>query len=482
MKGKQMTEQQPSLFETRNNSLDTISFEDSTLKSKFQGALVLSAIGDALGWITEFERSKESLKRKYDVDAITDFVSWEKRTGGKFYGYVDYLNKGEYSDDTQLTLCTARCIDGNGDFNPNLFAKKEFPAWLDYARGGGATVKEAAKQIQRKTAQWNTNFFVRRVEGQEVDYRDGGANGAAMRILPIALVNYNNEQRLVRDIWCNAIISHGHPRGILGAVLYGFAIRNVLNHPDEPIDAALFLNHLEHQVEMLNLNFFIPALKCWELEWNKKGNFREEFGKAQREVIAQLQMIHNFLETGTDEAAFDFLGCFAKETKGSGTSTVLAGIFLFLKYQKQNEIEKGILTAVNSIGSDTDSIAAFTGALFGARYGIDRIPQRWLSSLQDREYIISLADRLFFISTGGGAEQPIEAPQKSGAFKLLKHLQTGNINENEIFYHDVFGYGKVTKVEKQKVVAKGKQALLVRVLFDTGQSCKFQFYLRPLQR
>src|SRR4029077_10898382 len=60
------------------------------------------------------------------------------------------------------------------------------------------------------------------------DYRKAGANGAAMRNLPIALVNVNNEEKLIVDSFINAIITHGHPRAIMGAFPFVLEIRYVL--------------------------------------------------------------------------------------------------------------------------------------------------------------------------------------------------------------------------------------------------------------
>jgi ADP-ribosylglycohydrolase len=47
-------------------------------ETKYKGALKLAAIGDALGWMTEFENSAESLKSKFGVTEIDTFYSWEK--------------------------------------------------------------------------------------------------------------------------------------------------------------------------------------------------------------------------------------------------------------------------------------------------------------------------------------------------------------------------------------------------------------------
>ena len=47
-------------------------------ETKYKGAIKLAAIGDALGWITEFEKSKHSLKLKYETDYISNFTIGKK--------------------------------------------------------------------------------------------------------------------------------------------------------------------------------------------------------------------------------------------------------------------------------------------------------------------------------------------------------------------------------------------------------------------
>ena len=75
------------------------------LKDKIAGVLLGSAVADALGWPTEFIKTKSQIQRFFGVNEIRDFVPWEKRTGGRFNTYIDYIQPGEYSDDTQLTSC-----------------------------------------------------------------------------------------------------------------------------------------------------------------------------------------------------------------------------------------------------------------------------------------------------------------------------------------------------------------------------------------
>lgn len=48
-------------------------------ETKYKGSIKLSAIGDALGWMTEFETNAQSLKEKFGYARIEDFHTWKKK-------------------------------------------------------------------------------------------------------------------------------------------------------------------------------------------------------------------------------------------------------------------------------------------------------------------------------------------------------------------------------------------------------------------
>src|SRR5690606_10787518 len=120
-----------------------------------------------------------------------------------------------------------------------------------------------------------------------------------------------------------------------------------------------------------------PKLKSWETEWDKnsKITFRNLFKSIIDETQEYLREIYKLItNNSSDLDALNKLGCYNNETKGSGTSTVIAGIYFVCKYL--NEPLKGIEQAVNSLGTDTDSIAAFAGGLTGALHGQSIIPSK----------------------------------------------------------------------------------------------------------
>jgi len=64
------------------------------------------------------------------------------------------------------------------------------------------------------------------------------------------------------------------------------------------------------------------------------------------------------------------------------------------------DFEEALVLLVN-LGGDTDTVAAVAGALLGARFGVDGIPERWLDVLQDRKWIDDSARRLYAMCEDG---------------------------------------------------------------------------------
>lgn len=438
-------------------------------ETKYKGSIKLSAIGDALGWITEFEKSQQSLKEKFGTERIENFYTWKKTVGGRFYGFIDTIKAGSYSDDTQLLLAVARSIKKDGNLDHNYFAKIELANWLDYARGGGRTVKTAADKISRKSTKWFNNFYNFKVNGENYDYKQSGANGAAMRVLPIALANLGNTEKIKEEIFCNSIITHGHPRAILGAMLYGYAVNQIIVYRPEDFN-------WENYITQIGLDFpkkfelsFINKMEIreWLREWNKSSNktFESVYAETITETQNQLRFVYQSIKQNTPvQETLKKIGCFDPATKGSGIATVVAGIYLATKFH--DKPLEAVIQSVNALGSDTDSIAAFTGGLVGALHGHSIIPDRW-KTVQDIEYLDKVAERLLAISEDSLEEnfQPT-----STNLKLLNSPKKDDFNLDEQIEFIPLGKGKITFIDRQPTLTKGKYNLLLEAILDNGQS------------
>ncbi|MFC2479666.1 MAG: ADP-ribosylglycohydrolase family protein [Bacteroides sp.] len=438
---------------------------------QFRGAVLLSAIGDALGWMTEFDTPFRALQKREGVARVEKFYNWDKRTGGRFQGYNDPIKAGSYSDDTQLALAVARCIGCTGRVDNERFTKVELQDWLLYARGAGATVKESARKAGRKKTEWFNNFYSVKQQAGTIDYRKAGANGAAMRILPIALANVRNPEQMLEEIFCNSITTHGHPRAIIGAMLYGFAVytaSTVQNNTGLEWLGEIgksFFSLCETPVFISQRSEVRKWVELWDNQTVGK------FSKLYRDVIEEtregLRKIYRDVRDKREpNQILKELGCFTPESKGSGIVTVLAGLFLAAKFW--DDPQTGILSAVNAFGSDTDSIAAFTGGVLGFLHGEDSISHDWLT-VQDAQYLKKTAEDLLAIANNQQIDRGLYLLQNPSKSHNLHDCKGEKLTENTSVYLPSLGIGILKRIVRIPTEAN-ENYLLWLVEFDIGQS------------
>ena len=455
-----------------------IESEQEKLFERIAGALFGGAIADSLGWGTEFARSKREVVKRFGDDYVRD-PSTCVYTGQAYrYAYIDYVQPGEYSDDTQLTLCTARSLNSNGTFNAEHFAKKELPLWLDYARGAGRTITAAAKALKRRETSWDNNFFTFQGQKTRLDYRDAGANGAAMRISPIALANILNPQIIPREVARNCIITHGHPRAILGASVYARALWFLAAKPQPNLQS--FLQDIKDFACSLTLDTLDSSLVNWVKRWNSDGpqTFQSLWNLTQTEMLRFIDIAARSRQCSLSQVMHE-LGCFNPETKGSGTSTVAAAIAIFLR--RGGNFEHTVLEAVNMIGTDTDTIGAMAASLVGACQGYLGIPERWAKQMQDYDYFLRVSEALSRIaSRTASVNELLPDYSYERMFRsrdIVSLTKSRIVVEGQRVSHPLFGLGWVTGVSSQAIRRKGGgNILLAKVLFDVGQSCIFRAY------
>lgn len=364
--------------------------------SRVTRSALWAAYGDALGFITEF-RDASAIQRKFSVAGVTQPIAWERRVGGRFGPTVE-LPIGCYSDDTQLRLATSRSIRGDGAFDVEAFAKVELPVLLAYHLGAGRGTKAAADNLERKEVAWYSNFF----SEPAVNYFHSGGNGAAMRIQPHVWARSSgyNEPELVLDVLRNAITTHGHPRGFLGAVFHAqclaFAFRETrVAGPEEWLK---FVDAFEGVADIMSADEHLD--RVWRPTWERRGGqslvdaIRQVQGELQSDLKVAVQ-ISSSAQSGQGHAyrqMLQYIGGFAKETVGSGTKTALAAAVLCHLYRDAGA-EDAVVAAANEFGSDTDTIATMAGAIMGCLAKSDPpVPPL------DAEYISDEAERLTAIS------------------------------------------------------------------------------------
>lgn len=291
------------------------------LRARFRGVLVGLAVGDALGAPLEFQPARAP-------DAyVTEMIG----------GGWQQLAPGQWTDDTQMTLCVVESLLAKRVFDPDDIARR-FVAWMRTnppdigmhtarvleAIGKGDSWEQASREVQELNP-------------------DNAPNGSLMRCSPLALFLYRHPDYVATLSPVLSRLTHAHPDCEWACVCLNVALAWLLTgHPKETaVEAA------------------------YEACSGASPELRERIGRAMEPQ---------------------------NETSPTGyvLDTLEVSLWAFLH---TSNFESALLVAVNR-GADADTVGAVTGALAGARYGLAQIPERWLLPLQARDTLMEDADRL----------------------------------------------------------------------------------------
>ena len=254
-----------------------------------------------------------------------------------------------YTDDTAMTIGVAESLIEHKGFNYWHMAERfiqnyEREPWRRYGSG--------PPRIFRMMQSGRMGFGM-----LDRDLYPGGSfgNGAAMRVSPVGLL-YHDDPLSIREIaYHTAVITHSHELALEGAAVQACAVA---------------LAVLADSQEVRNKQF-LGALRMF----TQPGPFQEK-----------LKLIIKLLdENPSKEDVVTLLG-----NSTEALHSVPTAIYSFLA---NTDFEQAVLYAV-SLGGDSDTIGAMTGAIAGACYGIELIPARWSDKVENRKYIEQLAIKL----------------------------------------------------------------------------------------
>ena len=303
---------------------------------QFTGALVGLAVGDALGYPTEFI-SREQILERYGPDGLTDFAA--------SFGHPP----GTYTDDTQMSLAVAEgLLAAESDDLDAVMAEisRQFVAWMnspDNDRAPGNTCMAGCRNLQRG------------VPWREAGVAHSKGCGSAIRVSPVGLLYHQDLDRVVEVARATALLTHGHPAAQEGAaaaaLMTALAVRGA--GPKEMYEEIRSL--------------------C--------------FGRSP-DFDACVSRVPGVLDAPPAEAlAAGGLGeaWIAEEAVASA---------LYCVWRHPDDFRAAVLEAVNTDG-DSDSIGAITGAVVGARLGIGAIPGTWVERVENTAALRATAHRLW---------------------------------------------------------------------------------------
>jgi len=254
------------------------------------------------------------------------------------------LGRGTYTDDTQMMIALAESLVERGSVDEDDLALAFLDAY-DPERGYGGGTRRVLELLGSGTSAAGA-------AGRIFGGQGSRGNGAAMRIAPVSVRFADDPKRLRAEAARSARVTHAHPVGIDAAVIQAAAIGAALR--GEGIVEAAF-----------------------------EAADSEEMLAGLRHVAALLDETRARGEAAT-----------RPESSSDARESVCAAVYAAVAH---GAFEQAVSFAVR-LGGDTDTVAAMTGAIVGARDGAHSIPARWLDALEEgergRSHVVRLASRL----------------------------------------------------------------------------------------
>jgi len=294
------------------------------LREKYTNSLYAAIAGDALGVPEDSSTNQEQ-----------SLISVKN-----IYGYGRYDQpKGTWSDDSSMILCTMEslCRGYNIEDIANTLCSWLFDGkWTPhgFVFDSGVTTFTALESIRSdKKTPYESGCKT----------EDDNGNGSLMRIIPAALYFAKKDiadfLTIIHDI---SAITHAHPRSKIGCGIYSLFLRNLLAGNDK---------HAAYTETMKNTQEY----------YSVKSEFSSELSHFDRLLSQTILKAENT----------------KIYSSGYIVHTLETAVWCLMKH----ETTKEILQAAVNLGLDTDTNGAAAGGLAGLIYGLDSIPEDWITSL-----------------------------------------------------------------------------------------------------
>ncbi len=260
-----------------------------------------------------------------------------------------------YTDDTHMMIGVAESLIERKGFDGEHMTGRFMKNYeLEPYRGYGPGPPRVFRLI-RAGEPWN--------EAAAKLYGGGSfGNGSAMRVSPVGVFYYDDPSKLRQIAYESSQTTHAHELGKEGAALQACAVA-LATAADAPSG--------------LRTDDFLARL----LDFMRHDVFRQ-----------RVQRIGELLHKASKPQVIEELGHGIE-----AFNSVPAAIYSFLSFP--DSFEKAVTYAI-SLGGDTDTIGAMTGAISGAYLGVEAIPGSWQEKLENRQYLAFLAEQLWLVKTG----------------------------------------------------------------------------------
>lgn len=273
------------------------------------------------------------------------------------------LAPGQWTDDTSMALCLAESLIAHGKVEPRDLMTR-FVNWyrhgVNSATGTCFDIGEATRKALHR--------FERNGDplAGATDEASSG-NGSIMRLAPVAIVWHRDKETARAAAQAQSRTTHGSPTALAACDLLAAVLVDAIATGAK--DQALRQPTVGGPPDIAAI-----AAGAW-------------VGKS-RDAI---------------------------RSSGYAAHTLEAALWAVLS---SAGFRDAVLLAAN-LGDDADTVAAVTGQIAGALWGLSGIPEAWLARLAWRREIEALGRRLFALGSADGDERPVEPEPTHGHDKFV---------------------------------------------------------------
>lgn len=310
------------------------------VESKYAGAVLGAAIGDAMGHPTEF-LSMDAIHQTYGPDGVTGFTLYWERDGKRF---------APYTDDTQMAEVVLRSLiwaRGDGaDLDATMRSMAHgFVAWAAEPQGGHRAPGNACLHgcaMLADGAHWS-----------EAGGETAGGCGSVMRAYPFGLAFGHDLARAEEWAVAHSALTHRDPIALAACAAMAVGMARVLNG-----DA----------VRVVTSEMVAAACRY-----------------SPRTAAMMAKALADADEGVAPTETLDHLRAWAAH------EAIAAAVYIFARHP--DDPRAAILEGANTPG-DSDSIATLAGALTGARAGLEALPAEWIADVERSPELLDLARAL----------------------------------------------------------------------------------------
>src|SRR3989338_4271035 len=349
--------------------------DSSKMKEEnFIGTLVGCAIGDSLGMPIEGWDKNRIKKHFGKITELIEPVIVKDSNGnvvtedefGKIKYYTKDFKKGQYTDDTILTVAIAKSIVDRKKLDLRDTAEKQLKEYVIRKKedgivfgGFGTTTMLGFENLLKGSSPEKSGVI------------GGPGNAPAMKMSPVCLymaITGKYDEGII-FAWQVGKITHLDPRSVASGVVQAHAVYSLIkNYSKEE-----FLNSLVER------SYKVEEPTTKEFPLYDKGTLSERLKWVIDNKDAKSDEAHNHLKS---------------------TSVVFSSypfaIFMFQKYWG-SPIE-GLIETIN-YGGDCDTTGAIYGALAGAKNGMV-FTKAWLNHLENLDLLKTLGKKIYDLKNG----------------------------------------------------------------------------------